>query len=147
MNTPTRRVFVDTNILIYAYEKSDGSKQSKARALVTELWREQAGVLSPQVLAEFYHVATRKMTPPLPRTVARKIVAVYRQWCSANTSTTADLLVSASLLEERHTLSWWDSMIVEAALLSGATTLLSEDMQHGRTFGALTVRNPFKEGI
>jgi predicted nucleic acid-binding protein len=58
--------------------------------------------------------------------------------------TTAQLIVSASLLHERHSFAFWDAMIVEAALLSGATTLLSEDLQDGRRIGDLTITNPFR---
>ena len=142
MINPAGRVFVDTNILIYAHDPGAEQKRVIARKLLTELWKEQAGVLSTQVLIEFYHTATRKVK--IPREMARKVVAAYRQWCTSTTS--PELLVSASLLEEKHQLSWWDSLIIQAALQSGADTLLSEDMQHGRSFGRLTVRNPFVEG-
>jgi predicted nucleic acid-binding protein len=141
VSAQTERVFVDTNILIYAYENEEGAKQKTAKRLLSELWDQRAGVVSTQVLAEFYYVATRKLK--MPRAVARKIVAAYGHWCSADTS--LELLVSASLLEEEHRLSWWDALIIQAALLSGADTLLSEDLQHGQRFGELTVRNPFVE--
>jgi predicted nucleic acid-binding protein len=139
VTSSAKRTFVDANILIYAYDHNEGEKQKIAKRLLAELWRQQAGMLSTQVLVEFYHAATRKLK--MPRVVARKVVAVYRQWCFAGMS--PEFLVSASVLEEQHELSWWDALIIQAALQSGASTLLSEDMQHGQRFGELTVRNPF----
>jgi len=136
------RVFVDTNILIYAFGDEEGAKQKTAKRVIADLWTQGLGMVSPQVLAEFYHVATRKQK--MPKAIARKIIAAYRPWCSAHTS--PELLVSASLLEEKHKLSWWDSMLIEAALQGGAGTFLSEDLQHGQKFGQLTVRNPFVDG-
>ena len=137
-------VFIDTNILIYAYDDSEGKKHSIAKNVVADLWRQGTGLLSTQVLQEFYNVATRKLKPPMPYARARKLVASYSNWVSMNTD--PQLLVSASLLQENHRLQWWDALILESALRSGATTLLSEDMQDGRKFGMLSVRNPFVEG-
>lgn len=74
---------------------------------------------------------------------ARRVLTNYAQWCTMPTD--PQLLVSASALCEQHTVSWWDALIIEAALRSGATTLLSGDLQDGRAFGALTIRNPFTE--
>jgi predicted nucleic acid-binding protein len=72
---------------------------------------------------------------------ARDVVAEYAEWRVVET--TPQLIVSASLLHEEHQINFWDALIVEAALLSGADTLLTEDLQHGRRFGELTVHNPF----
>ena len=143
MTAAANWVFIDTNILIYAYDNTEGKKHYTAKTLVADLWRQGTGLLSTQVLQEFYNVATRKLKPPISRARARKLVADYSNWVSMNTDT--QLLVSASMLEENHSLQWWDALIIEAALRSGATTLLSEDMRDGRRFGMLTVRNPFVE--
>jgi predicted nucleic acid-binding protein len=134
--------FVDTNILIYAHDSNEGMKHDIARQLVRRLWQDGTGVLSTQVLQEFYAVVTRK---PLcmSKADARERMADYSQWCSVNTD--PQLLVSASMLQQNHSISWWDALIIEAAMRSGATTLLSEDMQHGRKFGLMTVVNPFRE--
>ena len=69
-------------------------------------------------------------------------LAFYAGWPVVET--TAQLILSASLLHDRHGFAFWDAMVVEAALLSGATTLLTEDMQDGRRLGGLTIRNPFR---
>jgi len=132
--------FVDTNVLLYAQDRRDDRRRGIAQAVLDELWAAGNGVLSTQVLQEFSNVATRKLQ--LSPETARRIVAEYAEWPVVET--TAQLIVSASVLHERHRFSFWDAMVVEAALLSGATTLLSEDLQDGRRIGDLTIRNPFR---
>ncbi|WP_028925941.1 PIN domain-containing protein [Pseudonocardia acaciae] len=137
-------VFVDTNVLIYAHDPRERVKSATADTLLTELWQSGEGALSTQVLQEFYNVATTKLDPKLSPSTARTIVADYAEW--AVVETTPQLIVSASILHEHDSVSFWDAMIVEAAMLAGAATLLTEDLQHGRRFGELTVRNPFRPG-
>ena len=144
MSAPGPLVFVDTNILVYAHDSAAGERGEIARRLLRTLWNEGTGALSTQVLQEFYAVATRKLKPPMTRGEARQIVADYSIWCVVDTDPL--LIVSASRLEEEHSLGFWDSLIIEAALRSGAETLVSEDLQDGRAFGTLSVRNPFGEG-
>lgn len=137
----TEYVFVDTNILVYAHGVGDADPRAvEARATLAELWRTDSGMLSTQVLQEFYSVATRKLG--LEPKQARGIVASYTDWCSVNTD--VGLIVSGSRLTEEHSLSFWDALIIEAALRANASRLLSEDLQHGRTFGGLVVENPFQ---
>jgi predicted nucleic acid-binding protein len=133
--------FVDTNILAYAHDRSETARQPVARALVEELWRDRVGVLSTQVLQELYVVATRKLDPPMPRAAARELVVLYSTWPVVQVD--SPLIVAASELEERHTLSFWDALVVEAARRAGATRLVSEDLQPGRNIGGVTVENPF----
>ena len=135
------KTFVDTNVLVYAHDRDAGTRHEKARALVAELWDARSGSLSTQVLQEFYAVVTRKFKPPMAREQARAIVAAYAEWCDV--ATEPQLIVAASRLEEAHTISFWDSLIVEAAVRAGADRLVSEDLQHGRHFGTVTVENPF----
>ena len=140
---PAGRTFIDTNVLVYAHGVgADDPRAGRAREVLARLWQADAGVVSTQVLQEFYAVATRKLRPPLPRSQARAIVAAYAHWCRVPTD--PDLIISASVLEEKHTLAFWDALIVAAAVLTGAGTLLSEDLQHGRMFGELRVDNPFR---
>jgi predicted nucleic acid-binding protein len=133
--------FVDTNVLAYAYDRSETGKQPVAKAHLTMLWRNRAGALSTQVLQEFYVVATRKLPAPMHRTTARRIVRLYAEWPVVRID--VPLVLAASELEERHTLSLWDALIVEAARRSGATRLLTEDLQHGRVIGGVAIENPF----
>jgi len=137
------KTFVDTNVLVYAHDADAGTRHAAAKALLAELWDNRNGSLSTQVLQEFYAVVTRKFKPPIPRAKARAIVAAYGEWCDV--ATEPQLIVAASRLEEEHTLSFWDSLIVQAAIHAGADRLVSEDLQDGRRFGTLTIENPFSD--
>ncbi len=137
MSAPT---FVDTNVLAYAHDASDTVRQPVAAAFLQDLWRSRSGMLSTQVLAEFYVVATRKFTPPMPRREVRSIVDAYAAWSVVQVDLT--LMVAASALEERHRLSFWDALIIEAARRGGARKLASEDLQAGRRIAGLVIENP-----
>jgi predicted nucleic acid-binding protein len=134
-------VFVDTNVLVYAHDASEIKRQSVAQHLVADLWRTRAGALSTQVLQEFYVVATRKYDPPMSRRQARELVDAYGQWQIVQIDVA--LILAASQLEERHTLSFWDALIVEAARRAGAARLVTEDLQAGRRFAGVLIDNPF----
>ena len=138
---PVPIAFVDTNVLVYAFDRQAGSRHDLARLLLADLWASGAGALSTQVLQEFYATTTRKLAQPLSRGAAREVVEAYRRW-PVLTIGPSDI-VAASELEERHSLSFWDALIVVAAQRSGAVRLLSEDMQAGRRFAGLVVENPF----
>jgi predicted nucleic acid-binding protein len=135
------KIFIDTNVLVYAHDSDAGARHAAAKTLLARLWDNRNGSLSTQVLQEFYAVATRKFKPPMPRAKARAIVAAYGEWCDV--ATEPQLIVAASRLEEEHTLSFWDALIVQAAIHAGADRLVSEDLQSGRRSGALTIENPF----
>ena len=135
------KTFVDTNVLVYAHDTDAGDKHARARTLLGDLWDSRSGSLSTQVLQEFYAVVTRKFKPAMPLAKARAIVAAYGEWCDV--ATEPQLIVAASRLEEEHTLSFWDALIVQAAIHAGAERLVSEDLQDGRRFGALAIENPF----
>ncbi len=135
------KTFVDTNVLVYAHDAQAGGRHLTAKRVLSELWESRDGSLSTQVLQEFYTVATRKLTPAMPRRQARGLVAAYAEWCDV--ATEPQLIVAASRLEEEHTVAFWDALIVVAALRAGASLLVSEDLQDGRQFGTLTVANPF----
>jgi predicted nucleic acid-binding protein len=138
---PTEVMFVDTNVLVYAHDASETIRQPVAQALLAELWRNRVGALSTQVLQEFYVVATRKFEPPMPRRQARQLVDAYSHWQLIHVD--VPLIISASLLEERHSLSFWDALIVEAARRASATRLLTEDLQAGRRIDKMLIDNPF----
>jgi predicted nucleic acid-binding protein len=133
--------FVDTNVLAHAHDRSETRKQPVAHARLEVLWRDRTGALSTQVLQEFYIVATRKLAAPMHRTTARKIVGLYAEWPVVQVD--VPLILAASELEERHTLSFWDALILEAARRAGATRLLTEDLQPGRRIGGVRIENPF----
>jgi predicted nucleic acid-binding protein len=136
------KTFIDTNVLVYAHDTDAGDRHATAKALLADLWDSRSGSLSTQVLQEFYAVVTRKFRPPMPRARARSVVAAYGEWCDI--ATEPQLIVAASRLEEEHTLSCWDALIVQAAIRVGAERLVSEDLQDGRRFGVLRIENPFR---
>ena len=133
--------FVDTNVLAYAHDASEQRRQPIAAALIDDLWRSREGVVSTQVLTELYVVVTRKFDPPLSRREARGLVDIYSAWPVVQVD--PPVIIAASALEERHSLSLWDALIIEAARRAGADRLLSEDLQHGRRIAGLIIENPF----
>jgi predicted nucleic acid-binding protein len=136
------RTFVDTNIVLYAYDQREPEKSTIARAILSDLWRTREGQLSTQVLQELYVNLTRKLRSVVPRSKARALVGRYGRW-PVHTITTGDIL-EATELEQRHSLSFWDALIVVAAARSGAELILSEDLQHGRTIAGVRIENPFR---
>ncbi len=141
MTATTDVVFVDTNVLVYAHDVSEEVRRPIAQAVLEDLWANRSGALSTQVLQEFYVVATRKFDPPMTRRRARDIVAAYAEWTLVEID--AVLILAASELGERHTLSFWDALIIESARRAGANRLLSEDLQTGRRVTGLKIENPF----
>ena len=133
--------FVDTNVLLYAHDASEMVKRPIARDALERLWADGTGAISTQVLQEFYVVATRKLAVPMSHSEAREVVDVYSSWRVITID--PSIIIAASVLEEEHTLSFWDALIVEAAKIAGASLLLSEDLQAGRGIGGIRIRNPF----
>lgn len=129
--------FFDTNILVYA--ASDDPK----RAIADHVLR-NGGVISAQVLNEYVNVARKKLRKDWLE-VERSILR-FRLAFDQILPVTADLNAAALTLARGHSVAFYDALIVAAALEAGCDTLFSEDMQHGRTFGGLTICNPFREG-
>jgi predicted nucleic acid-binding protein len=126
--------FFDTNILVYAQQT--GEKAEQARALFAE-----GGKLSVQVLNEFVAVARRKQNKTwrqIAEAIADALVLV-----DAPLALSLDLHLAARALAENHRMSFYDALIVASAIEAGCDILYSEDMQHGRVMGGLTIRNPF----
>ena len=134
--------FVDTNILIYAEDRAAGKKHELAKALVLDLWNTADGVLSVQVLQEFYVNVTRKLKKPLSSAKARQIIDEYLTWTVVEN--TKSLLGAALQLHHDAHLSFWDAMVVQAAISSGCDRLYTEDLNAGQRFGSLILVNPFK---
>lgn len=134
-------VFVDTNVLVYARDSREPRKQERAEAWLDHLWRHRSGRLSLQVLQEYYISVTQKLKPGMAQEAARRDVRDLWYWVPA--SSAVGLLEAAWTAQDQFRLSWWDSLIVASAQLSGCETLLSEDLQHGQQFGGLRVSNPF----
>ena len=134
------RTFVDANVLIYAHDVDSKSKHATAKNILRELWTERTGVLSMQVLQEFYVNVTRKIRSPLPRDSARLVVTSYSIWCMETTPAELSL---AFRIEDESRIGFWDALIVAAAVKSGATRLLSENLNLGQKIAGLRIENPF----
>jgi len=102
--------------------------------------QERSGVVSMQVLQEFYATVTRKLAQPLPKQDARAIVEDFAYWCI---ETTPDEIKRTFRIEDEARIGFWDALIVAAAIKSGATLILSEDLNAGQTIAGITIENPF----
>jgi predicted nucleic acid-binding protein len=140
---PQTEYFLDTNILVYAYDRSAGPKYNRAVQLMEGCWENGNGCLSIQVLQEFFVTVTRKIAAPLAHQTARQIVADLALW-HIHTPGTSDLLQAIDLQHD-YQLSFWDALIVQSAASLGCKLLLSEDLNHGQVYGNVQVINPFRE--
>lgn len=134
------KTFVDTNVLIYAHDVDAGVKQETAKEVLRELWGERAGVLSAQVLQEFYMNVTRKIATPLPKPRAREVVHSYTLWC---VETTTAEITAAFRIEDEARINFWDALIVAAARKAGAVRILSEDLSAGQIIEGVRIEDPF----
>lgn len=136
--------FVDINILLYALSRANSLEVEKvaiAKALIAELSKRTNLRISAQVLSEFITNAMRKGTPPLSLKEASEIVdELSRETVIAIDASLVQLALRR--VQQSH-ISYWDALIVEAAIRSGATILYTEDMRHGTHYGPLELRNPF----
>jgi len=136
------RFFVDTNILMYAHDTSAGEKHERAKAVVEELWRDRTGVVSTQVLQELAVNLRRKAGRPLDVKATREIVSDYLTWQVIVNG--GESILEAMDLESRYQISFWDAMVIQAAQLSGADVLYSEDLSDGQKYGMVQVINPLR---
>jgi predicted nucleic acid-binding protein len=134
--------FVDSNVLIYAHDRDAGAKRELARSLCSQLWSEHTGVLSVQVLQEFFVTVTRKLKTPIARAQAREVVRAYAPWVIS--PTTPETILRATELGEAAGIDFWDALIVAAAEQSGAETLYSEDLNDGQLIAGVRVVNPLR---
>jgi predicted nucleic acid-binding protein len=134
------KTFIDTNVLMYAHDVAAGAKHQIAETVLRELWSERTGVLSVQVLQEFYVNVTRKIPVPLSKEAARQVVSNYEIWC---TETTSAEVSAAFRIEDESRIGFWDALIVSSAAKSGATRILSEDFSAGQRIAGTVIENPF----
>ena len=134
MSTDT---FIDTNVLAYAFDSDSPFKQATAQDLI------KAGnfIISAQVLGELYVTLTRKLTRPVPTDVAKQAID---ELCVLPVIATSASLVAAGVETSiRHQLSYWDALIIEAAVAAGCKTLITEDLADGSTIRGVDIVNPF----
>jgi predicted nucleic acid-binding protein len=134
------KYFVDTNILIYAHDRSAGVKHDRARRAVERLWNTGEGVLSTQVLQELCINLRRKLANPLATDEVRQLIQDYLSW--EVVVNTPESVLQALEIEVRHKISFWDALVLQAAESAGAVVLYSEDLATGHPYGTIQVVNP-----
>ncbi len=134
------RSFLDSKLLLYTDERSNARKRGAALDLTEGCRRSRNGVLSVQVLQEYFSIATRKLG--VEPAVARRKVELFAQFPTVTTE--SEDVLSAIDLHRLHQLSFWDALILRAALRARCTRLYTEDFQHGQRFDGLEVVNPFR---
>jgi predicted nucleic acid-binding protein len=136
------RFFLDTNIFVYALPSNPAGKKDRAAELLERAISSGKGVISYQVVQEFFRVAFRHFTPRMTFAEAEQyLAATFQPLLVVHSS--YSLYLEALTLSRRYSLSWYDSLIVSAASESQCRILYSEDLQHGQSFGSLKVQNPF----
>jgi predicted nucleic acid-binding protein len=141
MSDDLSQVFVDTNVLVYAYDKSAGHKRERARALLDQIWAANCGCVSVQVLQEFYVAATQKVKRPLAQETVVGIIRDLVFW-RVHAPVAEDIL-GAIDLQRRHKIFFWDAMIIWSASQLGCSLIWSEDLSTGRSYDGVLVKDPF----
>jgi predicted nucleic acid-binding protein len=136
------KYFLDTNIFVYSFDKSAPAKARISSQLIRQAVAIRTGIVSYQVVQEFLNVALRRFSQPMTTAEGEQYLStVFRPLLAVHSSQT--LYSEALRLQDRHRLSWYDSLIVAAAMEAECGVLYSEDLQHGKKFGALQIRNPY----
>lgn len=136
-------VFVDTNVLVYAFDQSASEKRVRAQSLLDRLWRDMRGCLSIQVLQEFYVAVTQKVSKPIEGETAAEIIRDLSFW-KLHAPVAEDVL-GAVRLQQRHKTSFWDAMILWSARQLGCNKVWSEDLSEGQDYDGVQVVNPFSK--
>ena len=139
------RVFLDTNVLVYLFDADDLAKQRRVQELLSNRELRAQLILSTQVLQEFYVSVTRKLGTPLDPEAAFQAVQDLAAFPVVQID--PPLILLAIQRSRKAKVSFWDALILEAALAAGATLLYSEDFQVGAVFGGLRIANPFKLSV
>lgn len=137
------KIFLDANILVYAHDKDAGDKHSIALEIVRDLWEKRTGVLSNQVLQEFYVSVTKKILKPIAKAEAREILRSYICWHIKETTPMS--IIRATEVEERYRVSFWDALVIVAAYEAKCEKILTEDLNSGQVIEGVLIENPFKE--
>jgi predicted nucleic acid-binding protein len=134
--------FLDTNIIVYAFDQSFPAKATIAQRLIADGVADKQAIISYQVVQEFINVALRGFHLAIVRSDLETFVLTALFPMMAISSSPA-LLIEALRLQSASRLAWYDSVIVAAAIQGRCKVLYSEDLQHGQRFGDLVVQNPF----
>ena len=136
------KYFIDTNVLVYSFDKTSKIKQRKAQKLISAALSDSSGIISYQVLQEFINLATRKFKSSFSPGDTRKYLdEVLEPMCAVHSS--IGLYFRAVRIQEESRFSFYDSLIVAGAMEGGCRILYTEDLQHGQKLAGLEIRNPF----
>jgi len=135
------KIFLDTNIIVYAHDRSSGKKHRIAMEIMEYLWERKKGVISVQVMQEFYICVTTKILKPIPLKDVRKILEYLLNWDVIIND--EHITIKAIDLQEKYQFSFWDSLIVQSVIQSQAGTLFSEDLSDGQVIENVKITNPF----
>ena len=137
------RFFLDTNIFVYSFDESAPEKARRAFDLIRRAIEKRQGIVSYQVVQEFFNVALRRFDEPMSSTDAEQYLSTTFQPL-LRVQSSHDLYSRALRLAARYSLSWYDSLIVASAIEGRCGVLYSEDFQHGQRFNELRIENPFR---
>lgn len=138
----SKNVFLDTNILVYAFDKADAKKQNIAKSLIIEAIETGRGNISTQVLQEFYVVATTKLGIP-PEMV---LTAMDSFGALSVVTVTPEMIRGAIKKQTKFVLSFWDALILQSAESSLSSILYTEDLNDGQKYDSISIMNPFANG-
>lgn len=142
VSSSSSKVFLDTNILVYQFDRRHKDKQQAAETLIAACLKDENAVISSQVMQEFMNVALKKFGTQIPAHELKIVMQelLYPLWAH---TPSPDFYERALALYQAHSLSFYDALIIQAAIDLGCDTLYSEDLQAGATYGEVKVINPF----
>ena len=136
------RFFLDTNVFVYAFDPHARAKAKRAAQLIRRAVDTGEGIVSYQVVQEFFNVALRRFACPMTAAEAEQyLITVFRPLLAVHSS--SKIFLDALRISAQHHIAWYDSVILAAALDAGCEILYSEDLEDGRRIGNLTIQNPF----
>lgn len=135
------KVFLDTNIIVYAHDRSSREKHAVAREIMDHLWESRKGVISVQVLQEFFVCVTKKIGKPLHLKNARTILEYLSTWDVVVND--KYITLKAIDLQEKYQFSFWDSLVIQAAIQGKARILFSENLADDQVVKDIKILNPF----
>ena len=136
------RFFLDTNVFVYSFDPSAPGKARRAAQLIRRAVTTGQGIVSYQVVQEFFNVALRRFSEPMTASEAEQyLTTVFRPLLAVHSSQA--IYAEALRLSGRYSLSWYDALIAAEAIEGQCSILYSEDLQHGLRIGELQIENPF----
>lgn len=139
------KIFIDTNILVYLFDKTERQKQTKAKKIISERLSSSKFFLSVQVINEFINITSKKISFPIPLNKQKEIIDLLND-IFIIASLSLETTLSAIEIKNKYKYSFWDSLIISSAIENKCNILFSEDMQHGSIVeSTLTIVNPFEK--